>query len=162
MEDLAKYFLLLLLTLPFVALATDALGKTQGRMIKVAVAVAVISWILALMIGGLHQRPNVANLFVGAFLAWPILLLFAKGFNPDLSWRSICFSVPVMSWYSVNLSMQFYYPTNGGGGGLGAGLALIGGWFYMVIPFAILCGVFLGGRAILRRIRSESVAPKEP
>ncbi|MES2923915.1 MAG: hypothetical protein V4819_20345, partial [Verrucomicrobiota bacterium] len=95
---------------------------------------------------------NVANLFVCALLAWPVLLLVAKGFNPILSWGTLWFSVPVMSWYLANLSMQFYYPTHGGGGGLGAGLALIAGWFYMVIPFALLCGIFIGGRAIIRRI----------
>ena len=159
MEDLAKYLLLILLALPFATLATDALGKTQDRMIKVASAVAVISWLIAVMMGGLHQRPNVADLFVWAFLAWPILLLVAKGINPALSWSSIWLSVPVMSWYLVNLSMQFYYPTNGGGGGLGAGLALIGGWLYMVIPFALLCGVFLGGQGVLRRVRGEQDAP---
>lgn len=154
MDVLAKYILLILLTLPFAALLTDALGKTQGRMIKMAVAVTVISWLLALV--GLNgQRPNVATLFVWAFLAWPVLLLVAKGYNPALSWGSIWLSVPVMSWYLVNLSMQFYYPTNGGGGGLGAGLGFFAGWFYMMIPFAVLCCIFLGGRAIVRRIRSK-------
>src|SRR6478735_5245427 len=151
--DLVKYILLILLTLPYAALLTDALGKTQDRMIKVAVAVTVISWLLAVVSGGLQQRPNVANLFTCAFLAWPLLLLVAKGYNPALSWGSIWLSVPVMSWYLVNLSMLFYYPTHGGGGGLGAGLGFFAGWFYMMIPFAVLCGIFLVGRSIVRRIR---------
>jgi hypothetical protein len=156
MEDLAKYILLVLLVLPFGALATDALGRTQGLMIKVASGVAVISFLFAIMIGGLHQRPNVANLFVLAFFAWPISLLVAKGINASLSWSAIWMSVPVMSWYLVNLSMQFYYPTDRGGGGLGAGLGLVAGWFYMVIPFAVMSGIFLGIRAAIRKIRGES------
>ena len=41
MEDLAKYILLVLLALPFAALVTDALGTTQGLMIKVASGVTV-------------------------------------------------------------------------------------------------------------------------
>lgn len=155
MEDFAKYILLILLALPFVALATDALGKTQDRLLKVAVGTTLTSLLIALLVGGLHQRPNVANLFVLAFLAWPVLLLVAKGINRALSWYSICASVPVMSWYLVNLSMQFYYPTNGGGGGLGAGLGFIAGWFYMVVPFTLLCGIFLGGRALIRAIKAR-------
>jgi hypothetical protein len=156
MKEVVKYVLLILLTLPFIALFTDMLGRSDGRMVKVVVRVAAISWLLAVLVGGLHQRPNVANVFMVAFLAWPVLLLFAKGYNPDVSWTSICCSVPIMSWYLVNVSMQFYYPTQGGGGGLGAGLALFAGWIYMVIPFALLCGVFLGGRAIVRRFRGAA------
>jgi len=153
MEDLIKYVLLILLVLPFQALATDALGRTQDRMIKVVMSVSAASWIVAFLMGGLHQRPNVATIYLVAFLAWPIALLVAKGIHPALSWASIWFSVPIMSWYLVNLSMQFYYPTSGGGGGLGAGMAFFLGWFYMVIPFALLCGLFLGGRAIIGRMR---------
>jgi len=155
MEDLAKYFLLVLLTLPFIALATDALGTTSNRMIKVAFIVTAVSFTVALLMGGLHQRPNVANLFVWAFLAWPVFLLIAKGFNPALSWASLWLSVPVMSWYLVNLMMQFYYPVHGGGGGLGQALAFVAGWFYMVIPFALLCAIFIAGRSITRQIRDK-------
>ena len=116
------------------------------------------SWLLAVLVGGLHQRPNVAAIFGWAFVAWPVCLLIAKGYNSAISWVSICYSVPVMSWYFVNLSMQFYYPTSGGGGGLGAGLGLFIGWFYMVIPFIAITGIFVGGRAIIKRIKGEQDA----
>jgi hypothetical protein len=162
MEDFAKYILLVLLVLPFAALATDALGKTQDLMVMVALVVAVISWLLALMVGGLHQRPNVANIFTLAFFVWPIFLLVAKGLNPSIAWTTVWLSVPIMSWYLVNISMQFYYPTNGGGGGLGAGLGLVAGWFYMVIPFTVLCGLFLGGRAVIRLTRGEQTGAGQP
>lgn len=155
MDELAKYFLLILLSLPFAALATDTLGRTEDLMIKTVLVVATLSGLIVLMMGGLHQRPNVANLIMAAFLAWPVALLVAKGINPALSWGSMWFSVPVMSWYLVNLSLQFYYPTSGTGGGFGAMLALVAGWLYMVIPFALLSSVFVAGRMIIRRIRSD-------
>lgn len=69
MQNLVKYFLLLLLTLPFIALATDTLGKTEGLMLKTAAGAGGASWLIATLMGGLHQRPNVANLYVWAFLA---------------------------------------------------------------------------------------------
>lgn len=155
MEDIVKYILLGLLVLPFAALMTDAFRKTDGAMVRVVGGTAVISALLAFMIGGLHQRPNVANIFVWAFVAWPFFLLLAKGINSSIPWSSIWISVPIMSWYLVNLSMQFYYPTNGGGGGLGAGLGLITGWLYMVVPFSILSGIFLAVRSVIRRIKGE-------
>lgn len=162
MEDLAKYVLLFLLPLPFIALATDALGATKGFMIKAVLAVTVISAFLAFVVGGLHQRPNVADLYTYAFLAWPVVLLVGKRLNPLLPARSIWFSVPVMSWYLVNLSMQFYYPTNGGGGGMGAGLALIAGWFYMVMPFALLSGLYVTAQAIAKRAKGEKGTADNP
>ena len=153
MEDIAKYILLALLVLPFVALASDARGKTDGIMLKVVFGVVALTMVIGFMVGGLHQRPNVATVFNLAFIAWPILLLVAKGYNPNLTWATIWISVPVMSWYFVNTSMQFYYPTSGGGGGFGAALGLIAGWFYMVIPFAVLCGIFITVAAIKKRIK---------
>jgi uncharacterized Tic20 family protein len=36
MDDIVKYILLSLLLLPFVALLTDAIGKTEGMMLRVA------------------------------------------------------------------------------------------------------------------------------
>ncbi len=161
MEDIFKYILLGLLVLPFAALMMDAFGKTEGIMLRVAGAVAGISVLLMLLIGGLHQRPNVANIYVWAFVAWPFFLLFAKGINSSIPWSSIWISVPIMSWYLVNVSMQFYYPTNGGGGGLGFGLGLIAGWLYMVVPFAILFSVFVGIQFTVRRIKGEAMRGKQ-
>ena len=152
-EDIVKFILLGLLLLPFVALVTDVLGKTRGMMPKVAAGVAGVSVLLAWLVGGLHQRPNVANLFIGAFLAWPFLLLIAKALNASLPWRSIWISVPITSWYLVNVSMQFYYPTDGGGGGFGAGVGLVTGWLYMALVFGPLCLIFIGLRWLVRRIR---------
>jgi hypothetical protein len=150
MEDLVKYILLGLLVMPFAALMADAFGKTDGIMLRVGAGAAFLSALLAFLNGGLHQRPNVADIYAWAFVAWPFFLLIAKGINSSIPWSSIWISVPIMSWYLVNLSMQFYYPTDGGGGGLGAGLGLIAGWFYMVIPFAILSGIFIGIQSIIR------------
>jgi len=139
--------------MPFAALIADTFDKADGIMPIVVIGVTVLSTILTFLVGGLHQRPNVASIFDWAFIAWPVLLLVAKAINPTITWRAIWISVPIMSWYLVNLSMQFYYPTNGGGGGLGAGIGLVAGWLYMLIPFAVLSAMFLGGRAIVRRIK---------
>lgn len=155
MEEFAKYTLLHLLILPFVFLATDALGKTRGLMIKVVPAVAAISFLLAFVADGSGRRPNVAAVFGWAFVAWPFALLIAKGVNPKLEWSSLWLSVPVMSWYLVNVSLLLDYPVNGGGGGFGGWLAFVAGWFYMVVPFALLSGIFVGVRAIVRRTRGE-------
>ena len=155
MEDILKYILLGMLILPFAALMTDALGKTEGIMLRVVGGVAVTSALLAFLIGGLHQRPNVANIFVWAFVAWPFFLLTAKLIDSSTPWSSIWISVPIMSWYLVNLSMQFYYPTNGGGGGFGFGLGLVAGWLYMVIPFAIMSAIFVGIRSAVRQCKGE-------
>lgn len=108
MDLFAKYMLLVLLMPPFAALATDTLGRTPDRMIRVVVVTFVISWLVVFAAGDLGRRPNVAQLVLCAFLAWPVLLLIAKGFNPALPWISICLSVPVMSWHLVNLSLRFY------------------------------------------------------
>ena len=155
MEDLYKYVLLLILALPLIALTFDARGTTRGAMIIIVVASAIASTVLAFGIGGLYQRPNVANIYVFALAVWPIAVLVAKGFNPALRWSHILTSIPIMSWYLVNLSMQFYYPTNGGGGGLGFAFGMLFGWSYMVIPFAPLAVIFIGVRAIVRRARSR-------
>lgn len=144
MDFIIKYFLLLMLGLPFAALLLDALGKTKNLVIFAAVAVTVLSALILLTIGGLHQRPRVAGVYSLAFLLWPIALLLAKYFNPYLSWGLIWGTVPVMSWYLVNTSMQFYYPTDAGGGGLGFGVGLILGWTYMLIPFGLLSALYVG------------------
>jgi hypothetical protein len=155
MAELIKYILLGLMALPYAALAADALGRTDGKMLQVASGVAAISALLALLVGGIGQRPKVANIGLGASVAWPIALLIAKAIYPTLSWFSIWFSVPVMSWYLTNLSRWFYYPVNGGGGGLGAGMGFFLGWLYMLIPFVPLFAVFVGGGFRLLANKSE-------
>jgi hypothetical protein len=162
MEQIAKYIFLGLLTLPFVALITDALGKTKGMMLPVVCGVTAISALLAYSIGGVGQRPNIANIASWAFITWPVLLLIAKGFNPTLSWRSLWISVPIMSWYLVNLTMFFYYPISGCGGGLASGLGLVAGWLYMVIPFAPMSAVFLGIQYLVKRIKGVQNAVANP
>ena len=108
MKDIIKYILLGLLMLPFAALLAEAMRKTKGIMLRVVSYVAAISSLLALLFGGFHQRPNVAEIFACSFVAWPFCLLIAKGMNSSISWESIWISVPIMSWYLVNLTMQFY------------------------------------------------------
>lgn len=152
-EEVAKYIMPILLGLPFLALVADAAGWTDRVMLKVSVAVMVCSWIVVFLIGGLGNRPNMAAAFGWAFLGWPLALLVAKGWNPNLYWGSLWASVPVMSWYHSTMAIQFHYPADGGGGGLGAGLAFLVGWFYMVIPFAILSGIFVVGRGGLRILK---------
>jgi hypothetical protein len=151
MDLFAKYSLLVLLMPPFAALTTDTLGRTRDRMITVVVATSVILWLVVFAAGDLGRRPNVADLYVWAYEAWPVLVLVAKGFNPALSWRSICFSIPVMSWHLLNLSILLR-----GEGGLGAAAVLFVGWFFMIVPFALLSGIFIGGKTVIRRIRGES------
>ena len=160
MENLFKFLLLGILTLPFAALVSDTLGRTSQLFLKVSVRCTLVSLPLAFMIGGLHQRPNVANAVTFGLLIWPILILVAKTINEKILWRDVWLSVPVMSWYLVNLSMQFYYPTDGGGGGLGFGLGLILGWAYMFIPFLVLWPLFLGIQALLNRSGEQVVPPK--
>lgn len=150
MEDTAKYCMLMLLLLPFGVLATDAAGKTHGLMLKVAGGVVATSWIVIGLIGGFENRPNVAGIFFWAWVAWPLALLVAKGWNLKLSWGSLWMSVPLMSWYHANMAIQFHHPAEGGGGGLGAGLALFLGWSYMIVPFAVLSLACLTGRQCVR------------
>ena len=155
MEDVAKYFLLILLVLPYAALFTDAIGKTKALMLKTVIPVAVLSAVIAFGMGGFHQRPNVASIYSWSFLFWPVCLILAKQFQDSISWRSMWISVPIMSWYLVNLSMQFWYPTNSGGGGFGAYFGLVLGWFYMVIPFGILSGLFVLFKKLLIKRRAS-------
>lgn len=159
METIVKFILLILLPLPFLALALDTLNMTKGVMIKVVCIVTTISALIAFNMGSLGQRPNVAAIYDYACITWPALLLVAKGFNPQLKWGALWLSVLLMSWYTVNMSMWFYYPVRGGGGGMGASVGLMLGWFYMVIPFAALSSLFVGGRAILCRIKGRGVRP---
>jgi len=149
MEGFLVYLMVGLLVLPFVALTLEAVSKLNGLLIISAGSVAAVSVLIAFCFGGFQARPRIANLFLIAFCLWPIALIIAKIFNPSLSWRSLWLSVPVMSWYLVNMSMQFYYPVNAGGGGLGLLLGFIAGWFYMVIPFALLNGIFIAIKRIV-------------
>lgn len=151
METLVTWLLLGLLLLPFVALTADTLGRTPGILLRVVCGVALVSALLALFTGGLQQRPNAAKLFLLAFAAWPLCLLIAKACKPSLSWVTLWFTVPIMSWYLVNASLWFYYPANGGGGGMGAGICLLLGWSYMIVPFAVLSGLLVAVRALVRR-----------
>lgn len=151
MDDIVKYILLGLLLLPFVALLTDAIGKTEGMMLRVVVGVALVSFALAFLGEGHHQRPNVAKIFACAFFAWPMVLLIAKGVNAPISWTSIWCSIPIMSWYLVNVSTQFYFPDDRPG--LGAGFGLFFGWINMLILFVPLLVIFLGVRFAVQKWR---------
>jgi hypothetical protein len=149
-DFLAKYLLLLLLLLPFIALTTDALKKTQSRMLVAVAGVVVISVFVVLATGDLGQHPNVADVFACAFFAWPIALLAAKARNPLLKWFDIWTSVPLMSWYLVNMVTWFAPSSNG----FGAMLNLIAGGLYMPIIFAPLFGVFVGIKAMIHHLKS--------
>ncbi|RYD22668.1 MAG: hypothetical protein EOP88_07280, partial [Verrucomicrobiaceae bacterium] len=97
-EEGAKYCMLVLLLLPFGALVSDAAGRTHGLMLKMAGGVVAASWLLVWLIGGFDRRPHVAMVFGLAWIAWPLALLLAKGWNPGLSWGSLWVSVLLMSW----------------------------------------------------------------
>ena len=153
MKNCATFILLILLVFPFIALFCDIIGKTKNITLKTALGVTIISTLIAFGIGGLHQRPNVADIFSWALIAWPILLLVAYTINSHLSLGMLLGTVPVMSWYLVNISMQFYYPTNAGGGGMGLGLGLIAGWSYMAILFVPMVIAYLIIRCLLSMIK---------
>lgn len=142
MTDLIKWWLVLLLMLPFVALYVEARHRIKA-LLTVLLLVTVVSSFVALLHGGFHQRPRVANLFVMAFFAWPFALVIAKHKETGLSWTSAILSVPLMSWYTTNLGMQSWYPTSGGGGGLGLGIGLLLGWAYMIPLFGFVTGAYL-------------------
>jgi len=149
LEDLIKYFLLLVLLIPFLALALEVYKVTKFLLIAVTGA-AVVSLVTCLIWGGFYQRPNVATIYSIAFFIWPFALCIARILNQEISWTRLWITVPIMSWYVVNVSMQFYYPASGGGGGLGYGLGLVLGWFYMVPVFALIFLVHVGVEQLLR------------
>lgn len=144
-EDFAKYCMLALLLLPFGALAAEAAGKADGLMLKVGGGVVVASWVVVWLIGGFEKRPYVACVFGLVWVAWPLALLVAKGWNPRLSWASLWMSVLLMSWYHVSMAVLFE-----GKGGMGAGMGLFLGWAYMIGLFALLSLAFLAGRECVR------------
>ena len=146
-EVIIKLFLLALVAIPFVALTSDMLGRTDGLMSRSVIGVA-ITLILGLIFGGFQERPNFANLVFAAFCAWPIFLLIAKAVRPSISWYSIWVSVPIMSWFLVNLMIGLT-----DGNPLRGVFGLLLAWIYMIIPFGILSGLFVGIQRFLKRIR---------
>lgn len=146
-EIVVKLLLLALVVIPFAALMSDVLGRTDGLMPRVVFGVTIIL-ALGMVFGGFQERPNFANLVLFAFCAWPVFLLIAKVVRPSISWYSIWVSVPIMSWFLVNLMI-----------GLTDGVPFRGvfgvllGWIYMVIPFGILSAIFVGIQRFLRKIR---------
>ncbi len=146
-EVIVKLFLLALVAIPFIALISDMLGKTDGIMSRVLLGVAIML-ALGMVFGGFQVRPNFANLVFVAFCAWPIFLLIAKAVRPAISWYSIWVSIPIMSWFLVNLMIGLVDSSP-----LSGALGILLGWIYMVIPFGILSAVFVGIQRFLRRIR---------
>ena len=142
-EVVVKLFLLALVAVPFAALMSDMLGRTDGLMLRAVVGVT-ITLALGMVFGGFQERPNFANLVIVAFFAWPIFLLIAKVVRPSISWYSIWISVPIMSWFVVNLLIGLT-----DGNPLRGIFGLILGWIYMPVPFAI----FVGIQALARRLR---------
>jgi hypothetical protein len=133
--------------IPFAALLSDMLGRTDGLMPRVVIGVTIIL-ALGMVFGGFQERPNFANLVFIAFCAWPIFLLIAKVVRPSISWYSIWLSVPIMSWFLVNLMIGL----NDGAPFSGL-LGILLGWIYMVIPFGILSAIFVGIQRFVGRIR---------
>lgn len=137
-EVVVKLMLMALMALPFAALLSDMLGRTDGMMARVVIGVTII-FALSLGFGGFQERPNFSYVVLFAFCAWPILLLIAKGVRPSLSWHSIWMSVPIMSWFLVNLMIGLT-----DGAPLRGVVGILFGWIYMVLPFGILSAIFVG------------------
>lgn len=146
-EIVVKLLLLGFVALPFAALVSDMLGGTEGLMSRVVVGVT-ITLALGMIFGGFQERPNFANLVFFAFCAWPVFLLIAKIVRPSLSWYSIWVSVPIMSWFLVNLML-----VSTDGAPFSGALGILLGWIYMVIPFGVLSAIFVGTQRFVRRIR---------
>ena len=146
-EVIVKLILLALVVIPFAALLSDMLGRTTGLMPRVVIGVTIIM-ALGMVFGGFQERPNFANVVFFAFCAWPVFLLIAKAVRPSISWYSIWVSVPIMSWFLVNLMMGSI-----DGAPFSGALAILLGWIYMVIPFCILSAIFVGIQRFARRIR---------
>ena len=146
-EAIVKVLLLALVTIPFVALVSDMLGRTNRLFSQVVVGVT-ITFALGMVFGGFQERPNFANLVFVAFCAWPIFLLIAKVVRPSISWYSIWISVPIMSWFLVNLMIGLSV-----GAPFSGALGILLGWIYMIIPFGILSAIFVGIQRFLKRIR---------
>lgn len=150
MEEFVVMLLLLaLVAIPFAALMSDMLGRTDGLMSRLVVGVTIIL-ALGMIFGGFQERPNFANL---AFCAWPVFLLIAKVVRPSISWYSVWFSVPIMSWFLVNLMIGL---TNGNP--LRGIFGFLLGWIFMIIPFGILRAVFAGIERLVNRIRKGGQA----
>jgi hypothetical protein len=148
-EVIVKVWLSLLLTAPFAALVSDALGRTEGLMLRVVGGVVGIL-IFCILFYGFQERPNFATLVNIAFCAWPNFLLIAKAIRPSISWATIWFSVPLMSWFCVSiLSLVTDGPPFGGI------IAIFLGWIPMIIPFGILSAIFVGIQRFVRKIRTN-------
>ncbi len=146
-EVVVKLLLLALVAIPFAALMSDMLGRTDGLMSRAVMGVT-IALILGMVFGGFQERPNFANLVFFAFCAWPVLLLIAKVVRPTISWYSIWLSVPIMSWFLVNLML-----VSTDGAPFSGVLGILLGWIYMVILFGILSAIFVGCQYFVKRIR---------
>lgn len=146
-EVIVKLFLLALVAIPFAALLSDALGRTDGLMSRAVIGVT-ITLILGMIFGGFQERPHFANLVFVAFCAWPILLLIAKAMRPSIAWYSIWVSVPIMSWFLVNLMIGL-----SDGAPFSGALGILLGWIYMVIPFGVFSAIFVGIQRFVKRIR---------
>jgi hypothetical protein len=151
-EVIIKLFLLALVAIPFVALISDMLGRTDGLMSRSVIGVT-ITLILGLIFGGFQERPNFANFVFVAFCAWPIFLLIAKAVRPSISWYSIWVSVPIMSWFLVNLMIGLT-----DGNPLRGVVGFLLAWIYMIIPFGILSAIFVGIQRLRLRIRKGEQA----
>jgi hypothetical protein len=146
-EVIIKLGLLALVAFPFAALVSDMLGRTDGLMSRVVIGVTV-TLALGIVFGGFQERPHFANLVFVAFCAWPIFLLIAKFLRPSISWYSIWVSVPIMSWFLVNLMIGLT-----DGNPLRGVFGLLLGWIYMILPFGVLSAIFVGIQRFMRRIR---------
>lgn len=146
-EVIVKLFLLALAAAPFAALLSDVLGRTAGLMSRAVIGVT-ITLMLGMVFGGFQERPNIANVVFVAFCAWPIFLLIAKAVRPSISWYSIWVSVPIMSWFLVNLMIGL-----SDGAPFSGALGILLGWIYMVIPFGVFSAIFVGIQRFLKRIR---------
>lgn len=137
-EYVTKLLLLILVLTPFAALLSDTLGRTDGLMSRATVGVSIL-FAIALVFEGFQQRPHFANLVFGAFCAWPVFLLIAKAMKPSLSWYFMWMSVPIMTWFLVNLMISL-----SDSGPFSGVFGIFLGWIYMLVPFGILSLMFVG------------------
>lgn len=146
-EVVVKILLLAFVAIPFAALVSDMLGRTDGLMLRAVIGVTIIL-ALALVFGGFQERPNLANLVFVAFCAWPIFLIVAKVVRPSMSWYSMWISVPIMSWFLVNLMIGLT-----DGNPLRGVFGLFLAWIYMMVLFGIISAIFVGIQRLALKIR---------
>lgn len=98
------------------------------------------------------RHPRLANAIWLFFFLWPFVLIAFKARFPAQPWSRLWLTVPLVSWVTVNAAIRLDYPTQGAGGGMGMGVNLVVGWFYMLPLFGIVQLAFLFFQYVKRRL----------